>query len=81
MTMESQIQEHMPVMCADGHQHGEVDRLDGEYIKLTKDDSGTHHWLPLSAVDHVDQHVHLKLNHEQVHQQWLSEDPHPEHRQ
>ncbi|AAF10926.1 DUF2171 domain-containing protein [Deinococcus radiodurans] len=75
-----QIKEHMPIICADGKNHGEVDHLDGEYIKIAKDAQGQHHWLPLSAVDHVDEHVHLKLSHEQVHQQMLSEDPHPEHR-
>lgn len=80
MTQANQIREHMPVKCADGQDHGMVDRVDGDYIKLTQDDSGTHHWLPMSAVDHVDEHVHLNLNHEQVHQRWLSEDPHPEHR-
>ncbi|WP_229844440.1 MULTISPECIES: DUF2171 domain-containing protein [Deinococcus] len=63
-----------------------MDHLDGEYIKLTKDDSGQHHWLPLSAVDHVYEHFHLNWSHAQVHQQWLSEDPrvlspHPEPRQ
>ncbi|WP_034388585.1 DUF2171 domain-containing protein [Deinococcus sp. YIM 77859] len=81
MTMQSQIKPGMPVKCANGMDHGQVDSVDGEYIKLTNDDSGQPHWLPLSAVDHVDQHVHLNLNHEQVHQQWLSQDPHPEHRQ
>ncbi len=81
MTLQSQIKEHMPVVCADGHTHGQIDHLDGEYLKLTKDDAGQHHWLPLSAVDHVDEHVHLNLRHAQVQQEWLSEDPHPEHRQ
>lgn len=81
MTMQSQIKPGMPVKCADGMDHGRVDGVDGEYIKLSGGDSVQPHWLPISAVDHVDQHVHLNLGHEQVHQQWLSEDPHPEHRQ
>ncbi|GGR37229.1 DUF2171 domain-containing protein [Deinococcus ruber] len=75
MTMQTQIKAHMPVICADGHNHGEVEAVEGQYIKVTKDDSGTQHWLPLSAVDHVDEHVHLNLTHEQVHQQWLDKDP------
>lgn len=70
-----QIQPHMPIICADGHNHGVVDHLDGEYIKIAKDEQGKHHWLPLSAVDHVDEHVHLNLGHEQVKQQLLSENP------
>lgn len=80
MTMNSQIKEHMPVKLMDGQDHGEIDRLDGEYLKLTKDETGEHHWIPMSLVDHVDQHVHLNVSHEQLHQRWLSEDPHPDHR-
>lgn len=81
MTMKDAIREHMPIKCADNQDHGQVDRLDGDYIKITRDENGQHHWLPVSAVDHVDEHVHLKLSHEQLHQQWLSQDPHPQHRQ
>lgn len=40
MTMQSQIKEHMPVKCADGQNHGEVDEIDGAYFKLTRDDFG-----------------------------------------
>ena len=81
MTMQSQITEHMPIKCADGNDHGMVDHLDGDYIKVTKDDQGQHHWIPMSMVDHVDTHVHLNVGHGQIYQQWLSEDPHPQHRQ
>ena len=80
MTLQDQIKEHMPIICADGKEHGKVDHLDREYIKIAKDASGQHHWLPLSAVDHVDEHVHLKTSHEETMTQMLSEDPHPEHR-
>lgn len=69
------IKPHMPIICAEGHHHGVVDHLDGSYIKIAKDDQGQHHWLPLTAVDHVDEHVHLNLNHQQVKEQWLSEEP------
>jgi hypothetical protein len=41
----------------------EVDYLEGsDKIKLTKEsspDGQHHHFIPLSWVDHVDQHVHL----------------------
>ncbi|GHG10091.1 hypothetical protein GCM10017783_23240 [Deinococcus piscis] len=79
-THRDRITKHMPVFCAEGHHHGLVDHLDGDYIKLVKDEQGQHHWLPLSTVDHVDEHVHLNLNHQEVQEQWLSEDPHPQHR-
>ncbi|MBC7646742.1 MAG: DUF2171 domain-containing protein [Pseudopedobacter sp.] len=80
MDFKNQIQEHMEVICADGKHHGLVDHLEGEYIKLTKNSSsdGMHHWLPLSAIDHVDAHVHLRLNHEQTHMQMLDQDPNME---
>ncbi|GEM46647.1 DUF2171 domain-containing protein [Deinococcus cellulosilyticus] len=80
MEFKEQIQAHMPIRCKDNNDHGKVDHLDGDYIKVAKDDSGQHHWIPLSAVDHVDEHVHLKWGHQEVQQQWLSQDPHPEHR-
>jgi hypothetical protein len=69
------LQEHMPVICADGQRHGTVDKGEGSYIKLTRSEQGQHHWLPLSSVDHVDEHVHLNLSHEQVHEQLFSTDP------
>jgi len=80
MDFKPQIKEHMEVICADGQHHGLVDHVDGEYIKLTKNSSsdGKHHWLPLSAIDHVDAHVHLRLNHEQTHMQMLDQDPNTE---
>ncbi len=56
------IVEHMDVIGSDGTKVGTVDHLDaGERIKLTKNASpdGQHHFIPLSWVDHVDQHVHL----------------------
>ncbi|GGJ22729.1 DUF2171 domain-containing protein [Deinococcus roseus] len=79
MSTSEQIKPHMPIRCADNNDHGVVDHLDREYIKVAKDENGQHHWIPLSAVDHVDEHVHLKWSHEEVHQQWLNRDPHPEH--
>lgn len=56
----SKITEHMPVFCSKGQQIATVDHLDpGNSIKLTKDEQGQHHWIPLSWVTRVDQHVHL----------------------
>ncbi|GEM47379.1 DUF2171 domain-containing protein [Deinococcus cellulosilyticus] len=74
-----QIREHMPILCADGNTHGVVDHMDRDFIKVAKDESGKHHWIPMSAVDHVDQHVHLKWRHHEIEEKWLDRDPHPEH--
>lgn len=38
----SQITEHMEVIGADGVHIGTVDKVDGDRIKLTKADSGSH---------------------------------------
>lgn len=38
----SQISEHMEVIGADGVHVGTVDKVDGDRIKLTKQDSGSH---------------------------------------
>ena len=57
MVDRSEIQEHMEVIGADGVHIGTVDHLDGERIKLTRNDRGAggqHHYLPLSMVEDVD---------------------------
>ena len=60
----SDIQEHMDVMGSCGNKLGRVDHVEGNSIKLTKNDSpdGMHHYIPMSWVDHVDSHVHLNKN-------------------
>ncbi len=46
--VKAMIQDHMPVVCSEGGQFATVDHLDaGNTIKLTKDDQGNHHWIPL----------------------------------
>ena len=56
----SQIKEHMEVIGADGAHVGVVDRIDGQRIKLTKNDSGEgshrghHHFIPLSLVAEIE---------------------------
>ncbi|GGL14301.1 DUF2171 domain-containing protein [Deinococcus radiotolerans] len=44
--MNSPIQQYRPVMCADGHTHGQLDRIGGDNLKRTKDERGPHHWRP-----------------------------------
>jgi hypothetical protein len=52
----SAIKEHMNVIGADGVHVGTVDHLDGEHIKLTRQDSvdGKHHYLPAGLVAAVE---------------------------
>jgi len=71
----TQIREHMPVVGSNGSQLGTVDRIDGTYIKLTKDEGDDHHWIPLSWVTAADNAVHLDRSDQQARQDWLSERP------
>lgn len=65
----SQIQDHMDVIASCGTLIGSVDRVEGDSIKLTRS-GGQHHFIPLSWVDHVDQHVHLNKNSMETFDQW-----------
>ena len=47
----SEIREHMKVVGSDGGHVGTVDRIEGDRIKLTKNDpaaKGEHHYIELS---------------------------------
>ena len=60
MTNRDQIKEHMDVIGADGVHVGTVDGVEGDFIKLTKADSGQgsheghHHFLPLGLVAEIE---------------------------
>jgi hypothetical protein len=68
--MTMQIREHMPVVCSDGGQFATVDRVEGNSIKLTRDDKGQHHWIPMSWVTRVDDHVHVDRPGDQAMRDW-----------
>jgi hypothetical protein len=76
----SGIKEHMEVLASCGKHVGTVDGIEGESVKLTKSDptaGNLHHFIPLEWVDHVDQHVHLKRNSEEVFGNWKAETASP----
>ena len=60
----------MPVFGSDNMQLGMVDRVEGNTIKLTRDDSGQHHWIPFDWVSNVDDRVHLDRPCQQAMQAW-----------
>jgi hypothetical protein len=69
MIDRSRIKEHMEVIGADGAHVGTVDRIDGERIKLTRQDSGEgahkghHHYVSLGLVADVEgNRVRLSAN-------------------
>ena len=65
MTDISQIQEHAEVIGADGVHVGTVDHVEGDRIKLTKNDShdGKHHYVSAGLVAGIeDGRVRLSAN-------------------
>lgn len=74
-TNRDRIREHMPVQCADGERIATVDRVEGNAIKLTKDDRGAYHWIPLDWVTRVDERVHIDRPGEQARREWLATAP------
>jgi hypothetical protein len=72
----NKIKEHMPVVCSNNEQFATVDHLDdGDTIKLTKDASGTHHWIPTSWVASVDDKVHIDRPGADAMKQWTTAPP------
>ena len=61
MAQGSDIRPHMEVVGSDGLHIGTVDHVEGDRIKLTAKDSndGSHHYVPLSKVTRIDEHVHV----------------------
>jgi hypothetical protein len=75
MVDPNQIREHMPIVCSNNMQFATVDGIDGSYVKLTKDEQGQHHWIPLSWITNVDDQVHVDRPGQQAMQEWLSSRP------
>jgi hypothetical protein len=77
MSNAAQVKEHMDVISSDRKRVGKVDHLDGvDKIKLTKQsspDGQHHHFIPVSWIDHVDQHVHLNKTGADVTAHWQHE--------
>ena len=72
----SQIKDHMPVVCSMESQFATVDHLDaGHSIKLTKDEQGNHHWIPIAWVTRVDGQVHIDRSATQAMQEWSTSGP------
>lgn len=69
------IKEHMPIVCSNNGQFGTVDRVEGDMIKLTKDQQGQHHWIPTSWVKSVDDKVHVDRPGDQAMKEWSSAAP------
>ena len=76
MANTSNIREHMRVIASDGEHVGTVDHLDGQQIKLTRNDpevQGQHHYIPANWVASIDEHVHLNKTSQEVTRQWTTD--------
>jgi hypothetical protein len=69
------IKPHMEVISSCGCTMGKVDHLEGNAIKLTRNDSpdGQHHFIPTNWVEKVDNHIHLKRNAEDTLKEWKTD--------
>jgi hypothetical protein len=71
----SKIQKQMNVLALDGKHVGSVEKIEDEdKIKLTRKDRAAHeghgHFVPLSWVVRVDNHVHLSKTSQEVFASW-----------
>ncbi len=78
MINASQIKPEMPVVCSKDGQFGVVDHMQGtDTIKLNKDKSGQHHYIPLSWVTSTeDGKVKVDRPGDEAMQEWLTTPPH-----
>ena len=73
MVDAKRILPHMIVVCSDGEEIAEVEHLEGaSAIKLTRDETGQHHFVPLVWVASVDERVHLDRPARAVREQWTT---------
>jgi hypothetical protein len=71
MVTAQEIKPNMPVVCSNNGQFAVVDHVEGENsIKLKKDDSGQHHFIPLKWVTTIDDKVHVDRPGDQAMKEW-----------
>jgi hypothetical protein len=72
-----QIQPDMPIVCSEGGQFSTVDHVEGPgTIKVKKDETGQHHYIPLSWVTSTDDGtVVVDRPGDQAMQEWSSTSP------
>ena len=72
-TAQGLIKPHMPVVCSNNGQFATVDGIEGtDFIKLTKDENGQHHYIPLAWVTSVDDRVHVDRPGDQAMREWTT---------
>jgi hypothetical protein len=78
MVESGSIREHMEVIGSDGKHIGKVDHVLGDTLELTRSlGVGSHHALPLSYVQSVDDKVRLSITEDEAKDRWT--ETHPKH--
>ncbi|MEO7330960.1 MAG: DUF2171 domain-containing protein [Minicystis sp.] len=76
MISATQIKPHTPVVCSEDGQFAVVDHMEGtSTIKLAKDKTGQHHYIPMSWVTKVDDKVHVDRPGDQAMRDWSTVAP------
>jgi hypothetical protein len=71
MVPASRISPEMPVVCSENGQFAVVDHMEGnDTIKLKKDATGQHHYIPAAWVTTVDDKVHIDRPGKQAMHDW-----------
>ncbi|MFO0663740.1 MAG: DUF2171 domain-containing protein [Polyangiaceae bacterium] len=71
MINANEIKPNLPVVCSNNGQFAVVDHVEGsDYIKLKKDASGQHHYIPISWVTSVDDKLHIDRPGDQAMKEW-----------
>lgn len=68
----SQIKPHMPVVCSNDKEFAKVDHIEGKSLKLAKDSSGQHHYIPLDCITSVDDKVHVNKPGDEMMKTWTT---------
>lgn len=75
MVTRKDVKDHMRLVTRDGVAFM-VDHVDGDGIKLTRDERGEHHWIPVAWVERVDQDAgQLSKTAQEIRQGWKNEAP------
>ena len=71
VTANELITPQMPVVGRENRVIGLVDHIEGrDFIKLTKDENGQHHYIPLTWVSSVDDKVHIDRPLSEIQREW-----------
>jgi hypothetical protein len=65
------IRTRMPVVCSHRGQFAIVDAVEGKSVRLLRDVSGLHHYIPLSWITAIDDKVHVDRPGKEAMREWF----------